>query len=300
MHHRLQNLLRSSASLAARRIAGAVFLLVCAAPRLAPAASCSLAGTWAVSYEVPLNWRLNAGLEGGRGPLWVGGVIERAEVGPGRYVDNLRVCARHAPVTRTLSLYGGERYGSVLDVAGTDPEALPSAMGALQLDEAGTHFVAQPLVVSYGMAQETDQAPFPRSLAEAQKLAASRAGDGRPGVRLSARTDGGLSLPPTNARGSRRAVTFDALLRDAWHAHGQVVNCDALSGEVTVPELDGKPGVQGFIVGCTVAGGGDCERRELGLINAFAPNFRPEPGSVHMVRIQDGGGCAEALGALLP
>lgn len=300
MHHRPHTTARPTLCLTTRWAACAVFLLACVAPRLAPAAACSLAGTWAVSYEVPLHWRFNAGLEGGQGPLWVGGVIERAEVGPGRYVDVLRVCARHAPVTRTLSLYGGERYGSVLDVAGTDVEALPSAMGALQLDEAGTHFVAQPLVVSYGMASGTEAGPFPRSGAEAQKLAAPRASDGRTGVRLSARTDDGLSLPPTNARRSRRAVTFDAVLRDAWHAHGQVVDCDALSGEATVPELDGKSGVQGFIVGCTVAGGGDCERRELGLINAFAPSFRPEPGSVHMVRLQDGAGCAEALGVLLP
>lgn len=299
MHHRLSPLVRSATRWSA---CAALGLALFAAPRFAGASAptCSLAGTWAVSYEVPLSWRFNAGLEGGQGPLWLGGVIERAEVGPGRYVDVLRVCARHAPVTRTLSLYGGERYGSVLDVAGIEVDALPTATGALQLDEAGTTFVAQPMVISYGLSPDAEAGTFPRSRAEAQKLAARRATDNRPGVRLRARTDGGLSLPPTNARRSRRAVFFDAVLRDAWHAHGQVVDCDALSGEVTMPELDGKSGVQASIVGCALEGGGDCERRELGLVNAFAPSFRPGTGNVHMVRLEDGAGCAEALGALLP
>lgn len=264
----------------------------------AAAAGCSLAGHWAVSYEIPLVWRGNAGVEGGRGTLWVGGVVVREDLGAGRYAEVLHVCGRRPPVTRTLLLYGGERYGSALDLDGVPFAQLPRAEGTLQLDVDGDHFAVDPLVVDYGLSDAGGA--FPKGTAASLQRACRRPQDNRFGVRLVPRTDDGLRLPPTNALRSRRAVTLDAVLRDTLASSGQVHGCDAMSGEVSVPDVPGQPGLAAQLIGCATDGADDCTRTELALMNTFAPNFRPERGSVHMVRLADGAGCAEALAALLP
>ena len=105
--------------------------------------------------------------------------------------------------------------------------------------------------------------------------------DGNPGVTAFAAQGSTYSNIPTDITKSARASAVYVVIRQVTQVNGTVVDCNHMSGSVTIPQLtdsngDSKYAIDSHVIGCELEGdGGTCDALQWSFIDGTQPVFSP-------------------------
>lgn len=260
-------------------------------------------GTWAAAWALPVKWRMNMAIEGNSGDIVVWARVARTSMGAaGRYQDEVTVCGLAQPGTKTLGLFGGERFGVAYDgdVLGQAPMPRPCSQLTAFGDGPDVLLQSTPLAVQVGIAMpEPLHTPWPKGVAALAPWLLRMSDNGQLGAPAQSRQDEGLVWPPIDYAGQRRAHHFYIASRTVLRHEGRFVSPDRIEGVAALADVQGRTGLNTTIVGCDTADGGHCSEGDLTLTNSFQPGMRANgAGRAVFVRLPDGASCAQVREAL--
>ena len=289
-------------AMAIRCAAGAVALLSATFAAAAPAAAqpCEVSGTFAARFEVPVRWRANLALSGSVGLLRYWALVQRTPAENGTFAERVTVCGVAQPNTKTLSLFGGERFGVRYDDATFSASATTEATSTASPSSDGMAVSTPKLALMMGIAfANATETAWPTGEALSASLLPLD-GSGQPGAPARSLDTDGLVLPPVDYSGHRRAHTFYVASRVVLQLDSTSSQCDRFAGRATIVPVAGRAGPETTLVGCATTDGGTCSDADLNLANLFQPSMRQErPGHAVWLRVGDEARC-EDVRAVLP
>lgn len=243
----------------------------------AQAGDCSLDGTWAFKFEIPVAWSGNAGVQGGQGTIMQWARAERSHTDAMTITDAITACGSTVPDYKSQKLWGGETFGTRFPDALFDGAFLPSVSLTTKLSGSapGASYTSDVMPVELGLAFPNPlHDKWPASAAALMPFVVDSDRDGKPGISLDTASGQGMSRPPVSYNRRRRATRFYVAVRDLTGSTGTIISCDRFEGVATIPMLDGAPALQSRILGCEIEDGSECSRGELTLANMFQPPYR--------------------------
>jgi hypothetical protein len=281
--------------------------------------SCDFNGTWGSRLTINVSWQpqglTSIILASGTGQIkqWIKGV--RTQTGT-TTSDATVVCGVILPDFQETALVGGETYGvrfpnSLFD--NTDGGAyLPTftvAATLSRLTPGATYSTsAAAALLGLSMAHPTTD-PWPATVTTEVDMDR----DTKPGVTIDVAQGSPYSDVPTGLPGigaTPRANKLYVAIRQVTSVSGTVDDCDHMSGTVSIPQISSggtsKYAIDSHVIGCALAGGGDCTTTAppLGTAQAaFVDNTQPvfTPSGTtdfHSVRLATGATCADVRAAL--
>jgi hypothetical protein len=209
--------------------------------------------------------------------------------------DTLQLCGIVLPTIDTLLL---ERNGALFlsDAFDRLPEFQTTATA--RAPEAGGTYSSGPVAVTLGVSlgnPVSDSWPPLRQLIEIDDDK-----DGWPGVTTVA-AEGPRFGDPLVDLGSPDVVRANVLhlaARAVVSVRGVVVSCDWISGELLLSAINGKPALDGAIVGCQLSGTGQpCSFSQVEFVDSNAPRMRLTTSAMFVQRrVPDGTACIDVRG----
>lgn len=254
-------------------------------------------GLWAVEYTVPVRWRMNLALEGGKGEVRMLALVARepdSSGGPLRFDEHVTLCGVFQPPTKTMSLYGGERFSVTYNGENFGPQATGASSWQGEGDDGA--LVGSPIALQVGLDMPAPlETPWPRQAGALIPYLMPVAANGLLGAPATSRTDGDYIWPPVDYAASRRAHTFYIASRTVVSTRVKFAgDADHLEGAASLSDVAGRAGLNTFIVGCETDDGGRCHTSDLTLTNSFQPSMRANgEGRARMVRLSPGAGCSD-------
>jgi hypothetical protein len=277
--------------------------------------SCDLAGTWGTLITIDVSW-MPAGLNlqtfvlaPGTGTIkqWARGV--RVQNGT-KLEDATVVCGIELPDFRGTSAVAGQQYGVLFPASLFDGMFLPTFPidSTVMPSAPGGSFKAAPSAALLGLTlANATTAPWPASVT----TATDPEGDGTPGVTASAAQ--GPVAPPSDA-GSysyipvgipapfQPVIVADKLhlaIRQVTEITGKIVDCDHISGTVSIPQIGGQYAINSHVIGCEVHDAGLCTAAQASFVDNTQPVFTPTGTTAFTsMRLPPGSTCAAVRGAL--
>jgi hypothetical protein len=275
-------------------------------PELSDSGSCDFNGTWASRLTMGVSW-VPQGLMGvilapGSGQIrqWIKGV--RVQTG-NTAIDTTVVCGIALPDFTGTSIAGGETYGVSFPDSLFDNGLLPTftVNATVSGFAPGATYTTTPTAALVGM---TMASPTTTAWPATVTTAVDSDKDGYPGVTIEVDQGGNYSDVPVDFVKSGRADHLFVVIRQVTVVTGTVLNCDHMSGSVTIPRIPntsaGKYAIDSHVVGCQLTGGtGTCNSTQTSFIDGTQPVFTPSgAGSFVGVRMPSGATCADVRAQL--
>jgi hypothetical protein len=277
--------------------------------------SCDFAGTWGSLLSIDVSWApmgLNIQtfvLAPGTGTIrqWIMGV--RAQHGTS-LVDQTVVCGIALPDFRGTQIVAGQAYGVVFPQSLFDDMGLPSfevdaTVTSLALG-ATYHSSAAAALLGLWMAHPTTD-PWPATV----MTATDPDHDGTPGVTVNAAQG---PVPPPDDGGSysyfpvgipapfQPVVVSDKLhlaIRQVTVVTGKVVDCDHISGTVSIPQIAGQYAINSHVIGCDLLDGGECTDTQASFVDNTQPVFTPSGATTFESRRMPAGATCATVRTML-
>jgi hypothetical protein len=276
-----------------------------------PNGPCNYAGVWASKLTINVNWTpqglTSIILASGTGQIkqWIRGT--RVQTGMS-VSDSTVVCGVDLPDFQSTALAASETYGVVFPTSLFDGHFLPTftVSGTISGSEAGATYTTTPTAAQLGVslsAPATD--PWPSTIANPIDMDM----DGNPGVTVEVASGvtsaGGVysGVPvgiPAFGQPTVRADKLYVAIRQVTAVTGTVMDCNHISGTVTIPTISGKAGIDSHVIGCELAAGGPCSTTQSSFVDNTQPVFTPTGSATFQaVRVAPGTSCANVR-AMLP
>ena len=273
-----------------------------------PPGSCDFTGTWGSLLTVDVSWApqgLNIQtfvLAPGSGTIkqWIKGV--RTQHGTSLQ-DSTVVCGIELPDFHGTQIVAGQTYGVVFPDSLFDNLYLPSfEVDAVVTSSApGAVYRASAAAALLGltMANPTTD-PWPATVT----TATDPDHDGTPGVTVSAAQGpvppgdaGSYAYFPVGIPAAFQPVVLSSKLhlaiRQVTAVTGSVVDCDHISGEVSIPQIAGQYAIDSHVIGCELLEGGVCTDTQAAFIDNTQPVFTPSGATTFQgMRLPAGSTCA--------
>jgi hypothetical protein len=265
-------------------------------PGLSDSGSCDFNGTWASRLVMGVSW-VPQGLMGvilapGSGQIrqWIKGV--RVQTG-NTATDTTVVCGIALPDFTGTSIAGAETYGVNFPDSLFDTGSLPTftVNATVSGFAPGATYTTTPSAALLGLTMTNP--------ATTAWPATITAGPDSPGVTVDVNQGGSYSDVPTDVFKMQRADQLLVVIRQVTVVTGTVLNCDHMSGSVTIPRIPntsaGKYAIDSHVVGCRLTGGaGTCNSTQTSFLDGTQPVFTPSgAGSFVAVRMPSGATCAD-------
>jgi hypothetical protein len=285
------------------------------APGSKPApGSCDFTGTWGSLLTVDVSWApqgLNIQtfiLAPGSGTIkqWIKGV--RVQHGTS-LEDTTVVCGIELPDFHGTQVVAGQTYGVLFPDSLFDNMYLPSFdVDAVVTSSApGAKYSASSTAALLGltMANPTTD-PWPATVT----TATDPENDGTPGVTVSAaeglpaQGDGGpYSYFPVGIPAPFQPVVFanklHLAIRQVTTVTASVVDCDHISGRVSIPQIAGQYAIDSHVIGCELLEGGLCTDTQAAFVDNTQPVFTPSGATTFQsLRLPPGATCASVRSML--
>ncbi len=279
------------------------------------AGPCDFTGTWGSLITIAVSWApegLNLQtflLAPGAGTIrqW----IESVRVQQGTSLeDTTFVCGIELPDFQGTQVVAGQTYGVTFPDSLFDSAYLPSfhVDGTVTSSAPGATYRASASAALLGltMANPTTD-PWPATIT----TATDPDKDGTPGVSVDVAQ--GPVAPPSDA-GSYSyvpvgipapfapVVVADRLhlaIRQVTAVTATVVDCDHVSGTVSIPQIAGQFAINSHVLGCELVDGGDCTDTQASFVDNTQPVFTPSGTTAFAsVRLPSDATCAAVRGML--
>ncbi|HEX3770095.1 MAG TPA: hypothetical protein VHV30_04490 [Polyangiaceae bacterium] len=275
--------------------------------------ACDYSGLWATKITIPVNWVpqgiMSVILAPGSGVIeqWI---LSRRSLKGLATVDDAQVCGIALPDFSSTGIVGGETYGVRFPDALFDSGDIPRTpiSGMLSDTSPSAKFTTDANAVLIGL---TLANPTTASWPSTITTAVDTDNDGKPGVTANA-ASGAIAgatgdaatykdIPVDPPFGDRADDVYVAI-RQVTILSGRASNCDHISGTVTIPKIPntstGKYAIDSHVIGCGVAGGGDCSSTETAFVDGTQPVFSPTSGATFTTVRMPGATCATVRQAL--
>jgi hypothetical protein len=277
----------------------------------APAGTCNYGGVWASKLTIDVSW-MPQGLTSiilatGSGQIqqWIRGV--RVQSGM-TLTDATVVCGIDLPDFQSTALAASETYGVVFPPSLFDSNYLPTftVSGTVSGSTAGSTYSTTPAAALLGIAlSDPTTDPWPSTVTTEVDMDK----DGEPGVTIdvamgATAAGGEYSGVPVGIPGlgqpTVRASKLYVAIRQVTAVSATVMDCDHITGTVSIPTIAGKAGIDSHVLGCALAAGGDCTSTQASFVDNTQPVFTPTgTATLTSVRVPSGTSCA-AVRQMLP
>jgi hypothetical protein len=274
---------------------------------------CNYAGVWATKITIPVSWvpqgLTSVILAPGSGVIeqWI---LSQRSVKGLATVDDAQVCGITLPDFSSTGIVGGETYGVRFPDALFDDGVIPKTpiSGMLSDTSPSAKFTTNASAVLIGLTlANPTTASWPSTITTSVDMDK----DGEPGVTANAASGpvaGGSGDAdtykdiPVDPPFSDRAHEVYVAIRQVTAFSGGASDCDHISGTVTIPKIPntstGKYAIDSHVIGCGLAGGGDCSSTEAAFVDGTQPVFSPSPGATFTTVRMPGATCASVRQAL--
>ncbi len=254
---------------------------------------CDLNGTWAIKISVPVSWKGSVALQGGNGV--VSQYVKATRTREGHVMhESLAICGAVLPDYRSLSLrkYATRFPNSLFDNGHLELIKVDSHFNGGFMP--GSKFDTASVVSQMGVALRAPlNDPWP-ALNDVHQFAVDGDQDGHLGVMLVAETAPGYSLPPTRLPTYRPANRFYTAIRNIANITGTQHTCNHATGTAKIPKINGKLALDSHVLGCELAGGGQCDAGQTSLLDNYQPIYYMldgTAGTVTMKRVDAAATC---------
>jgi hypothetical protein len=230
--------------------------------------ACNFTGTWAIRFEIPVQWPASVAVEAGSGTVYQWAKVERQHRGTQLH-DVVSVCGTRVPDSRAREEFNRELYGIDFPDSLFDGGRLPTTklVTTLTGQGPGDAFTMGGIAVSLGLDMpQAATAVWPGRARDLRTLDTD--GDGHPGITLWARLLPPYSAPPVNVFRTKHAAKFYVALRNVVQSgSGKIDSCDAMSGTAVIPVIGNKAALNSHIVGCQRTDGRACSLSEAEMVD---------------------------------
>lgn len=259
--------------------------------------TCSLDSSWAVQVRVPLSWA-GSTIEPGLADALIWLRYRRSQFqgtqSSATWTGTAEPCGIALPDFRLSPLVASETYAlrvasslfdngyitpvtSTISMVGNGvgaPVSIPPAAFVI-----GTS-LANPLVAAWPdntvlTSVDTDM-------------------NGQPGFTVSYLNDATHVYPPADLLRNQRASAAFVAVRIAFDASGSLTSCNTIDGPVAFSRFDTH------ILGCTLAGGGNCNATTTDFLDDNRPLYAPNAASYHAIQVPANTTCAQVRTMLPP
>jgi hypothetical protein len=268
------------------------------------AGPCNYNGTWASQLTINVNWSPQGFnsiiLAPGTGQIkqWIRG--DRTQNGTA-LTDATVVCGIRLPDFQSSMLAASETYGVIFPGTLFDSHYLPTftVNATVSGPTPGSSYSTQPSVALLGISLANPASDaWPTTVSTAVDMDQ----DMKAGVTIDVATsaDAGSvvysGVPvgiPAPFQPTVRASHLYVAIRQVTVVSGTVVDCNHISGSVTIPTVAGKVGIDSHVLGCALAAGGDCSTTQANFVDNTQPVFTPTgTGVLKSIKVPAGTSCA--------
>jgi hypothetical protein len=283
-----------------------------------PDGGCDFNGTWATRITIDVTWQpqglTSAILQSGSGTItqWVKGVRVQSPAAPRSLLDDSVVCGIILPDFQATPLGLNEVYGVRFPDTLFDDRYVPpfNVSGALNAQMTTYSTTSTAVLLGLSMANPTTD-PWPSTVTTAVDMD----NDGNPGVTVAV-AQGELANPTITASSYSyvpvqvpppllpvpSASSLYVAIRQVTVTSGTIMDCNTISGTVSIPLIDSKPAIDSHILGCALVDGGQCttgSSSQTSFVDNSEPVFTPSGTTTFAsVRVPTGATCADVRAAL--
>lgn len=246
--------------------------------------------TLAIHVVVDVSWPETLGAKGGSGKLnaWN---LARLKVDGTSISGMTQPCGSDLPELTLSPLVGGGKFDIEVPDAIWDAPSAPqtATVGMLGGFEPGSILSTAVTSLLVGLTMPEPEGPWPASHKDV--TAVDSDADDKPGFTAIPKSGSGYVQPPVAADLGGSGARADALYmvsRTAMGLSGTLSSCTEQSGTVSVKFFDNH------IVGCKVAGGGECSAEQVDFLDANRNLLTATEGTFTSKIVPDTATCADA------
>ncbi len=279
---------------------------------------CDFNGTWATRITIDVTWQpqglTSVILQPGSGTItqWVKGVRAQSPAAPRSLLDDSVVCGISLPDFQATALGLNEVYGVRFPDTLFDDQYVPPFTVSGALNEAMTTYSTTSTAVLLGLTMDNPTTdPWPSPVTREVDMD----NDGNPGVTVGV-AQGPLAMPTVTASSYSlipteipppllpvaAASSLYVAIRQVTVTSGTVVDCNTITGTVSIPLIASKPAIDSHILGCALADGGSCSTgasSQTSFVDNSEPIFTPSGTTTFQsIRVPTGASCADVRAAL--
>jgi hypothetical protein len=237
-----------------------------------------------------VTWPETLGLMGGTGKAYFWYKVTLQQSG-GTITTEQRYCGGQLPVYMGSALANNIKVFQQAPQASFDNMTMPRVAGTAS--KVSSMLKLEPGAMLIGITLTDPQAAWPASASAAGVKLVDAEADGKPGLTLVMKSDGGFTGSPTSVLQTERVDQNYAAYRLTYTASAADPSCaDTLEGSAEVLAFDQ------MILGCHVSGRGDCTADEATFIDDNRPKFQRGKATWMAKVIADDATCAQAREAL--
>lgn len=247
-------------------------------------------GTQGVHVTMQVTWPGTVGTESGSGVVHVWTRSKFTITGSNMTAQN-SPCGSQIPEITKTPIAGGGKVLAEFPAAIWNSTAMPSFMAS------GTHggftigakvqMTATPVIVGTTLADPKGAWPAASAI-----TGADHDGDGKTGITSIPKNGGGFTLPPTSLLRTNSADKLYIASRTTSALDGVRDTCTTSKGTATISNFDNH------IIGCHVAGGGECTKSEWEFIDQNRTVFTVKSATYETKIVADGATCDDVRAAL--
>jgi hypothetical protein len=280
-------------------------------------AGCDFNGTWATRITIDVTWQpqglTSVILQSGSGTItqWVKGLRVQNPAAPLALMDESVVCGIALPDFQATTLGLNEVYGVRFPDSLFDDGYVPpfTVSGVLNAAMTGYTTTSTAVLLGLTMASPTTD-PWPSIVMTEDDMD----NDGNPGVTVNV-AQGPIANPtgtattysyiPTDVPPpfvpTPEASNLYVAIRQVTVTTGTVVDCNTISGTVSIPVIASKPAIDSHILGCALVDGGQCttgDSSQASFVDNSQPVFTSSGStSFQSIRVSSQATCADVRSA---
>jgi hypothetical protein len=276
-------------------------------------AGCDFNGTWATRVTIDVTWQpqglMSVILQPGSGTItqWAKAVRVQNMETPLTLIDEASVCGISLPDFQATTLGQNDVYGVRFPDSLFDDGYVPpfTVYGSLNAQRTTYNSTSTAVLLGLTMANPATD-PWPSTITTEE----DQDSDGNPGVTIAV-AQGPLANPTATASSYSYIPTdippllvppdlasqLYVAIRQVTVTSGNVVDCDTMTGTVSIPTIASKPAIDSHIIGCALVDGGSCTTgpsSEAAFVDNSQPVFTPTgTTSFQAVRLPANATCAD-------
>jgi hypothetical protein len=249
-------------------------------------------GTQAVHVIMQVTWPGSVGTESGAGTVNVWTRSKFTIDGSNNITATNTPCGSQIPEITKTPIAGGGKVLAEFPPAIWNSAMIPSfpATGTQTGSNIGSKVTMKATPVIVGATMSDPNGAWP---AVGAVVGADHDGDGKLGIASVPRNGGGYSLPPTSLLRTNSADKLYIASRTTSALDGTRDSCTTTKGTAMIANFDNH------IIGCHVAGGGECTKSESDFIDQNRTVFVVKSATYETKIVPDGSTC-DAVRAALP
>jgi hypothetical protein len=251
-------------------------------------AACPAKFTTASHMQLPVSWPGTIGFLAGEGFLQAWAKTTYTRTADGMATESV-LCGAAFPVVDTTFLLGQIKLANDFPASAFDQPTMPRAQGRATWQDGKFILEVGAAVLGATLSDASGAWPTREAL-----MPVDHDGDGKPGLTVFPRKDPPFGLPPGDLLMTTQLDTMYTASRMVFRLTGTSEGCSAAAqGELEALAFNYT------VVGCHIAGRGDCGESQLNLVENQSPVFTPKSGGQwRSVPIAESASCAEVRAAL--